>query len=148
MVVPLQLRELAALGQCADGVLEVFADLADPQTQNEGTAILKVSVHGTREVAGRAFSSRMVELALSGYPGLYHIHPPQAGSAFGLYWPGLLDQRQVNHRIVHHDGRTETIPLADHPREEVGRGVATDRSPAGSAEWSAELIEVPHADIV
>ena len=49
-----------------------------------GTQLLRIAVQGTREAAGRAFSSRMVELALSGYPGLYSLGPPQPGSAFGV----------------------------------------------------------------
>ncbi len=65
----------------------------DPDSQNAGTELLKITVQGTQQAAGRAFSSRMVELALSSYPGLYSLGPPQAGSAFGVYWPALVDQR-------------------------------------------------------
>jgi hypothetical protein len=61
--------------------------------------------------AGRAFSSRMVELALSSYPGLYSLGPPQPGSAFGVYWPALLDQRLLDHVVHHHDGTREVIAL-------------------------------------
>jgi hypothetical protein len=66
-------------------------------------------VQGTKEAAGRAFSSRMVELALSSYPGLYSLGPPQPGSAFGVYWPALLDQAVLEHVVHHHDGTTEPI---------------------------------------
>jgi hypothetical protein len=44
-------------------------------------------VQGSEQAAGRAFSARMVELALSSYPGLYTLGPPQAGSAFGVNTP-------------------------------------------------------------
>jgi hypothetical protein len=37
--------------------------------------LLKITVQGTKEAAGRAFSSRIVELALSSYPGLYALGP-------------------------------------------------------------------------
>ena len=50
-------------------------------------------MQGTKDAAGRAFSSRMVELALSGYPGLYALGPPQPGSAFGVYWPACSTRR-------------------------------------------------------
>ena len=66
-------------------------------------------MQGTKETAGRAFSSRMVELALSSYPGMYSLGPPQPGSAFGVYWPALLDQAMLEHTVHHHDGTTETI---------------------------------------
>ena len=81
----------------------------DPDSQNAGTELLRIAVQGTKEAAGRAFSSRMVELALSSYPGLYALGPPQPGSAFGVYWPALLDQALLEHTVHHHDGTTETI---------------------------------------
>jgi hypothetical protein len=71
--------------------------------------LLKIGIQGTKEAAGRAFASRIVELALSSYPGLYSLGPPQAGSAFGIYWPGLLDQAQLEHVVYHHDGTSEAI---------------------------------------
>jgi hypothetical protein len=82
----------------------------DPDTQNAGTELLKIAVHGTQQAAGRAFSSRMVELGLSSYPGLYALSSPQAGSAFGVYWPALIDQELLDHTVYHHDHTTETIP--------------------------------------
>ena len=81
----------------------------DPDSQNAGTELLRIAVQGTKEAAGRAFSSRMVELALSSYPGMYSLGPPQPGSAFGVYWPALLDQALLEHTVHHHDGTTETI---------------------------------------
>ena len=87
----------------------------EPDSQNAGTALLRIAVQGTKDAAGRAFSSRMVELALSSYPGLYALGPPQPGSAFGVYWPALLDQATLDHTAHHHDGTTETIaPGAPH----------------------------------
>jgi hypothetical protein len=81
----------------------------DPDSQNAGTELLRIAVQGTKEAAGRAFSSRMVELALSSYPGLYSLGPPQPGSAYGVYWPASLDQVQLDHMVCHHDGATELI---------------------------------------
>ena len=49
----------------------------DPDSQNAGTELLRIAVQGTKEAAGRVFSSRMVELALSSYPGMYSLGPPQ-----------------------------------------------------------------------
>jgi Acyclic terpene utilisation family protein AtuA len=85
----------------------------DPDSQNAGTQLLRLAVEGTREAAGRAFSSRMVELALSSYPGLYALEPPQPGSAFGAYWPALLDQAALDHAVHHHDGTIDTVAFSD-----------------------------------
>ena len=93
----------------------------DPDSQNGGTELLRIAVQGTKEAAGRAFSSRMVELALSSYPGMYSLGPPQPGSAFGVYWPALLDQALLNHTVYHHDGTTETITPGRAAGGEVAR---------------------------
>jgi hypothetical protein len=69
----------------------------DPDSQDAATELVRIAVQGTERAAGRAFSSRMVELALSSYPGLYALGPPQPGSAFGAYWPALLDQSMLDH---------------------------------------------------
>ncbi len=92
----------------------------DPDSQNAGTELLRIAVQGTKDAAGRGFSSQMVELALSSYPGLYSLSPPQPGSAFGVYWPALLDQALHDHTVYHHDGTTETItaPTAHRPGAE------------------------------
>ncbi len=105
-------------------------------------------MQGTEQAAGRAFSSRMVELALSSYPGLYTLGPPQAGSAFGVYWPALLDQRLLEHTVHHHDGTTETIAPGDPP--DTG-GKATPQivlSPAQPLPCTEELVAVPLGEIV
>ena len=107
-------------------------------------------MQGTKETAGRAFSSRMVELALSSYPGLYTLGPPQPGSAFGVYWPALLDQALLNDTVYHHDGATQTItpPAAHRPGGELtlqaGVSVA---APAPSTDdlVVAALGEIVHA---
>jgi hypothetical protein len=138
-----------------DGIHTVAVDRIgtaqqDPDTQNAATELLKISVQGTREAAGRAFSSRIVELALSSYPGLYALGPPQAGSAFGAYWPALLDQRLLEHTVHHHDGRTEVIDPAG--QRSTGGDVSprTEPSPASSApaRWSDELVVVPLGELV
>ncbi|MGO9380839.1 MAG: acyclic terpene utilization AtuA family protein [Mycobacterium sp.] len=81
----------------------------DPDNQDAATQLLRIAVQGTKEAAGSAFSSRIVELALSSYPGIYSLSPPQPGSAFRVYWPALLEQRLLEHMVHHHDGTTESI---------------------------------------
>ena len=120
-----------------DGVDAVAIDLIgqtqhDPDSQDAATQLLRIAVQGTKEAAGRAFASRVVELALSSYPGMYSLSPPQAGSAFGVYWPALIDQRLLEHRVHHHDGTTETIAVGN-PGGSAGEvAAAAERSGDGS----------------
>jgi hypothetical protein len=132
-----------------DGIATVAIDRIgraqqDADSQNAATEILRVAVQGTKDAAGRAFSSRIVELALSSYPGLFSLGPPQPGSAFGVYWPALLDQAVLEHRVHHHDGATEFIP----PHRPVA---ATGRPPAPptmSAPYSDEPIVATLGEVV
>jgi hypothetical protein len=91
----------------------------------------------------------MVELALSSYPGLYSLGPPQAGSAFGVYWPAVLDQRMLEHVVRHHDGTTEIIAPAGHGAvsEVIARAEPPLAEPARSP-WGDELVVTSLGEIV
>ena len=108
----------------------------DPDSQNAGTELLRIALQGTKETAGRAFSSQMIELALSSYPGLYSLGPPQPGSAFGVYWPALLDEAMVEHTVHHHDGTTETIT----------RGKALDTRPDVTPQYDPPVAQAASTD--
>ena len=116
----------------------------DPDSQNAGTELLRIAVQGTKETAGRAFSSKMVELALSSYPGMYSLGPPQPGSAFGVYWPALLDQALLEHTVHHHDGTREVIALGATVRESTPPAVTQ----TAQTTWSDELVVTSLGEIV
>jgi Acyclic terpene utilisation family protein AtuA len=148
-------RSVRLYTQSADGLDAVAIERIgraqqDADSQNAATELLKITVQGTEQAAGRAFSSRMVELALSSYPGLYSLGPPQAGSAFGVYWPALLDQRLLDHKVRHHDGTSEIIAP---PGPHGARGEVTPQpgpSPAQPvpAPWTGELVVASLGEIV
>jgi hypothetical protein len=117
----------------------------DPDSQNAGTELLRIAVQGTKDAAGRGFSSRMVELALSSYPGLYTLGPPQPGSAFGVYWPALLDQAMLEHTVHHHDGTTETITPG---RAAGGEVTPQGDPPLAQTSWTDELVVASLGEIV
>ena len=119
----------------------------DPDSQNAGTELLRIAVQGTKDAAGRGFSSQMIELALSSYPGLYSLGPPQPGSAFGVYWPALLDQAMLEHTVHHHDGTTETIVGGN--SQDTRREVTSLGNPAvAQASWTDELVVASLGEIV
>jgi acyclic terpene utilization AtuA family protein len=118
----------------------------DPDTQNAGTELLRIAVQGTEAAAGRIFSSRLIELALSSYPGLYALDPPQPGSAFGVYWPALLDQTVLDQTVHHHDGITEVI--ATTPTDRTASASPVTASPSARPAWTDELVRVPLSEVV
>ena len=138
-----------------DGIDAVAVDRigdarSDPESQNAGTELLRIAVQGTKEAAGRAFSSQMVELALSSYPGMYSLGPPQPGSAFGVYWPALLDQAMLDHMVHHFDGMTEVIaPGNPHCAADVGTPHADPSSaPSVGPPSTDELVVASLGEIV
>jgi hypothetical protein len=123
----------------------------DPSTENEGTVIIRVSVQGSKEAAGRAFSTRMIELALAGYPGLFTLAPPGSGSAYGVYWPGLIEQSELVETVVNDDGSRVEVRSPDHDRTaspDTAEVSPTTDDEAGSVPSGAETVEVTFGDLV
>jgi len=144
-------RSVRDYAQAVDGVHAMAVDRIgraqpDPESQNAGTELLRIAIQGTKDAAGRAFSSWMVEQALSSYPGLYSLAPPQPGSAFGVYWPALLDQAVLDHMVHHFDGTTEVVaPGNPHGAPEVAAPQAAQAVPSP---WGDELVVAALGDIV
>ncbi|MET0910263.1 MAG: acyclic terpene utilization AtuA family protein, partial [Ilumatobacteraceae bacterium] len=84
----------------------IRTDKPDPQTQEEATAIWRVTVKDRDErKVGRAFADAMVHTALAGIPGMYGLGGgPGAGSPFGVYRPATVPSDLVP-QFVHVDGQ-------------------------------------------
>jgi acyclic terpene utilization AtuA family protein len=98
-------------------------DQPDAPTNEQATAHLRITVKDPdpRRV-GRTFSNATMELALAGYAGFHTTSPPTAESAYGEYWPTLVDR----------DAVTPTVVLPDGTRHPVAHGPSGPR-PATSA---------------
>ena len=109
----------------------------DAKTNQEAAALLKVTVKSQdRNIVGRAFSSKIVELALASYPGLFTTTPPTDGNAFAVYWPTLVPADTPEHVVVLEDGSEIPIPPTAF-RNDVTKIVGSSRPdiavPAGPA---------------
>lgn len=109
----------------------------DAETNQEAAALLKVTVKSQdRNIVGRAFSSKIVELALASYPGLFTTTPPTDGNAFAVYWPTLVPADTPEHVVVLEDGSEIPIPPTAF-RNDVTKIVGSSRPdiavPAGPA---------------
>ena len=84
----------------------------DPTSQLAATTLLRVSIKGSADVAGRAFFDATIELGLASYPGLFMLgEANRNASMFGIYWPTLLLQSKLDHRTVLADGTTLHAPI-------------------------------------
>jgi hypothetical protein len=83
-----------------------------------------------------------IQLARSPVTGVYTLGPPHPGSAFGVYWPALLDQDVLEH-VHHHDDTTETIApgTPDGAEGETGPLTESARQPQPPP-WTADELVV------
>jgi len=81
------------------------SDKEDPQSNEEAGALLRVTVKDkdARKV-GRAFSAKVVEMALASYPGFHMASGLSSENAFGVYWPALVPVEAIDEVVVTHDG--------------------------------------------
>jgi hypothetical protein len=79
----------------------VRTDKPDPRTNEEAMAELRITVKDPDErKVGRAFSSRVTELALASYPGLCGGSLTAGASAYGVYWPAVVPASLVWQEVV------------------------------------------------
>jgi hypothetical protein len=82
----------------------------DADGQEASSGRLHVTVKSSDErLVGRAFSSATVELALANYPGFFVSSQPTDAQPFGVYWPALVANDEVDQVVVLADGRRMTI---------------------------------------
>jgi hypothetical protein len=90
-------------------------DHPDAASNAEAVAQLRVTVKDRdAKKVGRAFANKVIELALSSYPGFFTTTPPEAETAYGVYWPALLRADLVTQTAVLEDGRR--LDVVEPPR--------------------------------
>ena len=94
-------------------------DHEDPETNEQGVAILKISVKDPDpEKVGRSFSNGIGDLALATIPGFFGVGGgPSNGRPFGVYEPACIPSETVPQDVVVLGGETRqvssVIPTAD-----------------------------------
>lgn len=122
------------------GIEEIRFDLigavsADPASQLQATCLFKVAVRGSEVAVGRAFFNTLVEMALANYPGLFMTgSDARTAKSYGVYWPAIVRQDTLRHRVVHEDGSEWAAPLPPFA------GVQSERAaekPVPPRDWGA-----------
>ncbi len=84
----------------------------DSPDENQASAMLRIlATSNDEDAVGRVFSSALIELGLASYPGLFAIAPPGPAHPVGRFWPALVPQRVLPHRVTLPDGTKLDIPL-------------------------------------
>ncbi|MBI5506557.1 MAG: DUF1446 domain-containing protein, partial [Deltaproteobacteria bacterium] len=96
-------------------------DRVDPASNEEAYALLTIAAKDPDpSKVGRAFSGKVIEMALSSYPGFTMTSLPSDASQFGVYWPALVSASAIDHRVVI-DGKSSSVaavvppPVFDKP---------------------------------
>lgn len=86
-------------------------DHEDPETNEQGVAILKISVKDPdQNKVGRAFSNGIGDLALATIPGFFGIGGgPRNGRPFGVYEPACIPSETVPQEVVVLGGETREV---------------------------------------
>ena len=89
----------------------VRTDKADPETNEEAVAILRISVKDPdQEKCGRLFNDAMTELALATIPGFFGIGGgSRSGGPFGVYEPACVPSDAVPQQVVVLGGETHLV---------------------------------------
>jgi hypothetical protein len=83
----------------------IRSDKEDPASNEEASAFLRVTVKDRdANKVGRAFSGKVVEMALANYPGFHMASGLSQESAYGVYWPTLVPGGAIDQVVVAHDG--------------------------------------------
>ena len=137
--------QLAALSTLAVGELAVaFEDVAgaDPATTAAAQGHLRITVKDAdQKKVGKPFTTAVVESALGCYPGMFPTAPPAEGSAYGVYWPTLVDRADVPVRVTVAGAALDLEPVTW-----VAASPAADAAPlqrpaeagGGPATWAPE----------
>ena len=124
----------------------VRLDQPDAPTNEQAAALLRVHVRGDDpKLVGRRFSSAAVELALASYPGFTLTSPPGDATPYGVYWPALVPADEVEHVVVHADGRREVVPHTTASLDLVASGPGSSPAPAAH---DAATTRVPLGTVV
>jgi hypothetical protein len=96
---------------------------------------LTVTVTDTNRLkVGRRFFDHVMSLGLASYPGLHLAARPNDGSAYGLYWPTLVDAAAIEEVVVDDSGE----------RTVVQRWTATDTEAVTVAVEATEFPPCPN----
>ncbi|HET7524280.1 MAG TPA: acyclic terpene utilization AtuA family protein, partial [Acidimicrobiales bacterium] len=91
-------------------------DKEDPASNEEAVAQLRITVKDPDErKVGRAFSSKVTELALASYPGLFGGGLTAGAQAYGVYWPATVPADVIWQEVVVGGERSVVDPVIAPP---------------------------------
>ena len=119
----------------------VRSDKEDPQRNEEAFARLRVVVKSrNKDLVGRLFNAKMIEIALANIPGFGPSNPIGDGASFLAYWPALIDSSHIT-EYVHVD--EEIIEVSPTSQQDLPAVVADFEPARVSAAPTGDMVSIP-----
>ncbi len=136
------LNNLGGREQFDDVSIELIrSDKENPQINEEAFARLRIIAKSRdKDLVGRLFSAKLVEMALGNIPGLGPMNPIGNGESFLVYWPTLVDSQYIIESVHIDDQVTEVRPTNQLGLEPVNHQVVPAAVPAAPA---GDTVSIP-----
>jgi hypothetical protein len=116
-------------------------DKENPGCNEEAFARLRiVAKSSNKDLVGRLFSAKMIEIALANIPGFGPMNPIGNGESFLVYWPTLVDSQYITEYVHIGDHVTEVTPTSQLDLEQVNHQVVTAEVPVAP---SGDTVSIP-----
>lgn len=128
----------------------VRTDKPDPPTNEEAFALLRINVKAKdSKAAGRLFSAKVIELALSTIPGFGGLSLPDAGMPCLIHWPCLINSAHIveNVWIEQSPGKTEEFTIRPTNQLDLKPVGVEIRKPVKRILPETPLIDIPFGRI-
>jgi hypothetical protein len=119
----------------------IRSDKENPQCNEEAFARLRIVAKSQdKDLVGRLFSAKMIEIALANIPGFGPMNPIGNGESFLVYWPTLVDSRYITERVHIDEQVIEVTPTSQLNLESVYHDVVPASVPAAP---TGETVSIP-----
>lgn len=135
-------KNLGGKEQFDDVSIELIrSDKENPTCNEEAFARLRIVAKSrNKDLVGRLFSARMVEIALANIPGLGVMNPIGNGDSFLAYWPALVDSKYITEHVHLGEKVVDVRPTSQLGLETVTQEVV---SKAINAAPDGETVSIP-----
>jgi len=119
----------------------IRSDKENPQCNEEAFARLRIIAKSrNKDLVGRMFSAKMIEIGLANIPGFGPMNPIGNGESFLIYWPTLVDSQYITERVYLNGQVTEIRPTNQLDLAPVHHQVKTAKVAACP---SGETVKIP-----
>lgn len=98
----------------------IRSDKEDPDSNDEAFGSIRIIVKShDKNLVGRLFSAKIIELALANIPGFTGRGAPAGGGPFMIHWPALVDSRHIREQVHVKGASVGVLPTSQMDLEDI-----------------------------